>query len=167
MGKHFDKFKKWVDKSTETINEKANHLNKKIKTEVKHYQKNSDVQKAFEKASYVYEIVGTTAWNDKPRRIRGFLVEDELKILFKIDDDHQSFIVKNVLLQDVEDESIIQIDEVFRDETVYLDLNVNDEIVPISCLHATYKAKDIPNNPKNVVKVEEDKVVGHVHFKSK
>lgn len=167
MGKGFDKFKKWVDNSTEKLNKAASNLNNKVKNEVKHYQKNGDIQKSFEKASYLYEIIGTTGWNDKPKRIRGFLVEDDLKILFKLDDENQSLVVKNVLLQDVNDESIIQIDEVFRDEAVYLDLKVNDSVVPIGCLYATYKAKDIPSDPKNIIKVEEDQVVGQVHFKTK
>lgn len=167
MGKTFDKFKKWVDDSTSKANEGAKNLNKKVKKEFNFYQTNGDLNEAYDNASYEYEIIGTSNWANKPKRIKGFLVEDDLKILFKIDENHQEYIVRNVLLKDVKDESIIQIDKVIRDEAVYLDLKVQNKVVPIGCFYASYKAKDIPDNPHNVVKVEEEEVVGTVHFKTK
>ncbi|MGE4320807.1 MAG: hypothetical protein AB7E61_05120 [Acholeplasmataceae bacterium] len=167
MGKGLDKFKDWVNQSTEKINESSKKIEKKVKNEVKFFQKQGSLNEAFEQASYQYEIVGTTNWMNKPKRIKGFLVEDDLKILIKIEEENHELIVKNVLLKDVKDESIIQIDEVHRDEMVYLDLKVDDQVMPVGCFYATYKAQDIPNNRKNVVKVEDDKIVGTVHFQVK
>ena len=164
MGKGFDKFKKWVDDSSKAINDSARALEHRFKKEVKHYQGQNELNEAFDNASYTYEIVGTTNWANKPKRVRGFLVENDLKVLFKIDDENHEAIVKNALLKDVNDESIIQIDKVIRDEMVYLDLNVGDETIPVGCFYATYKAQDIPKDAKNVIKVEEDEVVGKVHF---
>ena len=160
MKKKHDEFKNWVEKSTKNLDEK-------VKKEVKSLQKHGEFNEAYEKASYVYEIIGTTNWTNKPKRIHGFLVEDDLKVLFKIDEDNQELIVKNVLLKDVNDESIIQIDRVIRDEMVYLDLKLSNDVEQIGCFYATYKAKDIPQNPHNVIKVEEDEIVGTVHFSVK
>ncbi len=167
MGSKFDKFKNWVNESTDKLNESAKKLENKVKKEVKHFQKQGSFSEVYENASYLYEIVGTSDWANKPKRIRGFLVGDDVKLLIKVDEENQALVVKNVLLKDVKDESIIQIDEVYRDEMVYLDLKVEDDVVNIACFYATYKAKDIPNNTHNVVKVEEEEVVGTVHFSIK
>lgn len=167
MGKGLDNFKDWVNKSSEKINEATHKLESKVKNEFGHIKQQGNLNTAYEKASYVYELVGTTNWANKPKKIRAFLVENDVKILFKIDEENQELIVKNIRLQDVKDNSIIQIDEVFRDEMVYLDLYVDKISMPIGCFYATYKAQDISNDKSNVIKVEEDEVVGSVHFSVK
>ncbi len=167
MGSKLDKFKNWVNESTEKLNQSARKLEDRVRKEVGHIQKQGTISEVYEQASYLYEIVGTSDWANNPKKVRGFLVEDDVKILIKVDEDNQELVVKNALLKDVNDESLIQIDEVFRDEMVYLDLQVEDDVVNIACFYATYKAKDIPSNVHNVVKVEEDKVVGTVHFSVK
>ena len=39
MGKGLDKFKDWVNQSTEKINESSKKIEKKVKTEMKFFQK--------------------------------------------------------------------------------------------------------------------------------
>jgi hypothetical protein len=67
-------------------------------------------------------------------------------------------------LRDKHDKSLIQIDKINRDTIVYVDLNVDDKVVQVACYLATYKAFNQDTFEKNIVKVEDDRVVGKVHM---
>ena len=157
-------FRRMVDQATDKINElgrKASHLVNQALEKVK-FQGNA--QEAYLEATYVYEVVGTTDLIGRPYTVRGFLIDDELELLIRMDQENQGYVRKNVALRDKNDKSLIQIDQVYRDNVVYVDLNVGEKTVKIACFLATYKAFDKDSYEKNVVKVEEDKIVGKAHI---
>ena len=164
---HKERFKKVVDEATEHINELGRKASNKINQTLKKMKFTGSVQEAYQKASYTYEIVGTADLIGRPYTIRGFLIADELELLIRIDEENQTYIRRNVALRDKADKSLIQIDYINRDEIVYVDLNVDDKVVQLACYVATYKAFNHDTFEKDVVKVEEDKVVGKVHMEKR
>ncbi len=157
-------FRKIVNDATEKINELGKKASKIVNEAFASVKFQGSFQEAYNEATYAYEVVGTTDLIGRPATVRGFLVDDELEMLVRMDQENQGFVRKNVALRDKNDKSLIQIDKVFRDSVIYVDLNVGEKVVQVACFLATYKAFDSDTYVKNVVKVEEDEIVGKAHM---
>lgn len=157
-------FKAMVDHATEKINELGRKASEAVNRALEKVKFQGSTQEAYQEATYVYEVVGTTDLIGRPATVRGFLIDDTLELLIRMDQENQGYVRKNVALRDKNDKSLIQIDQVYRDSVVYVDLNVGEKTVKIACFLATYKAFDKDTYEKNVVKVEEDKVVGKAYI---
>ncbi len=157
-------FRKFVNDATKKINELGKKASKVVNDAFSNIKFPGSIQEAYQEATYAYEVVGTTDLIGRPATVRGFLVDDSLELLVRMDQENQGYIRRNVALRDKEDKSLIQIDQVYRDEVIYVDLNVGDQQVKIACFLATYKAFDTDTYEKNIVKVEEDQVVGKAHM---
>ena len=156
--------KHMVDHATDKINELGRKASKAINQALEKVKFQGSTQEAYQEATYVYEVVGTTDLIGRPYTVRGFLIDDALELLIRMDQENQGFVRNNVALRDKNDKSLIQIDRVYRDSVVYVDLNVGEKTVKIACFLATYKAFDKDTYEKNVIKVEEDKIVGKAHI---
>lgn len=157
-------FKKLVDDATKHINDLGSKASKNVNKAIKKMAYKGSVRSSYEKATYEYEIVGTAKLNGRPLTVRGFLVDDALELLVRFDQKNQSYVKKNIALRDKNDQSLIQIDQVYRDEVIYVDLSVNQKVEKIACFLATYKAFDESTFVKDVINVEEDRVVGQAHI---
>ncbi len=152
--------RKMVDNATEKINELGRKASKIVNDAFENIKFSGSIQEAYQEATYLYEVVGTADLIGRPATVRGFLVDDQLELLVRMDQENQSYIKKNVALRDKNDKSLIQIENVYRDTVIYVDLNVGDKVAKIACFLTTYKAFDSDTYVKNVVKIEDDKVVG-------
>ena len=156
--------RKIVNDAADKINELGKKASKIVNSAFENVKFRGSFQEAYQEATYAYEVVGTSDLIGRPATVRGFLIEDDLQLLVRMDQENQGYIRKNVALRDKNDKSLIQIDQVFRDTVIYVDLNVDEKVIKVACFLATYKAFDSDTYEKNVIKVEEDEIVGKAHM---
>lgn len=157
-------FRTIVNDATDKVNGLAKKASKIVNKALEKAKFNGSFQEAYQEATYAYEVVGTADLIGRPATVRGFLIDDALEILIRMDQENQTYVRRNVALRDKNDKSLIQIDEVFRDTVVYVDLNVGNEVKQIACFLATYKAFNSDTYVKNVIKVEDDQIVGKAYM---